>query len=172
MIRHHSLTSSSRACSAHIRGTQATSASGRLQQRLPLPSDVGFRAQESGWSQEWINEEWTVAVFLRTARQPCYDGQASVSAKWDGRSRAIFACSLVVGGGIQDMLKCAAFSRGGVWLWTLWGVSSTCLWIFRQNCTRSTKPASLCAVPKAHQSRDGPVHHLCAPRTSQPRANS
>ena len=44
-------------------------------------------------------QTWTVAVFLRTAREPCHDWQASVSAKWDGRSRAIFACSLVVGGG-------------------------------------------------------------------------
>ena len=73
---------------------------------------------------------------------------AAVSAKWDGRSRAIFACPLVVekshrGNVLEVQLRLAGRKK--------------CETFFPFRCL--------------HQSRDGAVHDLCAQRTRHPEAN-
>ena len=76
-----------------------------------------------------------------SAEEPCHGWRASVSAKWHGRSRVIFACPLEVGeshpGNVKEVQHLLA---GG----------------------RSTRPSSHSAGPRAHQSRDGAVHDFCS----------
>ena len=73
-----------------------------------------------------------------------------MSAKWDWLSGAIFASPLVEAenhaGNVKEVHPLLA---GG----------------------RSTRPASISAVPRAHQSRHEAVHNLCSRKASEPRGN-